>query len=205
MAGVSPIVTDGFKFTPSLIVTRGFGAAAAVVPVVVVASSLPFRIEPVQFMTPFVDMPMRTVAPQFWQPWITKLITGINRILARLDSFVSTTYTPTLTNTTNLDASTPLVAHYMRIGNEVAVIGQLTIDPTAAGATATEMGISLPVTSDFTSAANDITGFAYSTDSAIAEYGSISGDTTNNRAKLSFKAASSASHNLAYQFTYTVK
>ncbi len=202
MAGINPIVTDGFLFTPSLIVTRGYGSAVAIV---VIPTALPNRIEPVHFETPFIDLPGRTVASQFWQVWITRLIASVNRILAKTDVLVSSTYTPTSTSVTNVDAATPLLAHYSRVVNEVTVKGQIQVDPTAASGTATEVDISLPVSSNLTSATDDIVGYCISTDSAIVELGYVSGDITNDRAKLQFNAASTVNHTLYYEFTYTVK
>lgn len=65
------------------------------------------------------------------------------------------TYSPTLSNTTNITSSTPQVTHYFKIGNQVFVSGLLTFTLTnnAIGA----LGISLPISSNFTSS-TDCTG-----------------------------------------------
>jgi hypothetical protein len=61
------------------------------------------------------------------------------------------TYTPTLTNTTNVSSSTPYVAQYSRIGKTVNVSGKVDITCTANSAV-TELRLSLPpgLTTTFT-------------------------------------------------------
>lgn len=62
-------------------------------------------------------------------------------------SFItSSTYTPTLTNTTNITASTAHVTGYRRVINSVDVWGEVEIDP-VAGALLTELTLSLPIAS----------------------------------------------------------
>lgn len=60
-------------------------------------------------------------------------------------------YTPSLTNTTNVAASVAHPTRWTRIGNLVHVSGQVEIDPTEASGTFTQLDISLPVASNFTS------------------------------------------------------
>jgi hypothetical protein len=68
---------------------------------------------------------------------------------ARLHTTVdSGTYTPTISGTVNLDANTPRVCQWMRIGNVVSVSGGINLDPTSNGIE-TQWQISLPVASDF--------------------------------------------------------
>jgi hypothetical protein len=69
----------------------------------------------------------------------------------------SSTWTPTLTNTTNLDASTAYQGQYIRFGNTVTCSGKVDVDPTAAAATV--LGISLPIVSNF-GATEDCAGTA---------------------------------------------
>lgn len=110
------------------------------------------------------------------------------------------TYTPTLTNTTNLDASTARQCTYSRVGNTVTVAGQLDLDPTAAGAVL--LGISLPVASNF-STAYQLGGTA----SAVAIAGQTAGieaDATNDRASLRFIAVDTTNQTMAFTFTYEV-
>jgi hypothetical protein len=112
-------------------------------------------------------------------------------------------YSPTLTNTTNLSASSCSGLVYYRIGNIVHVEGQTTVTPTAASNTATELGISLAVASNL-AASTDLVGFCISTDSTIVEYGFINGDSSNDRAKVQFKAGSTNLHGLYVSFSYVV-
>ncbi len=109
------------------------------------------------------------------------------------------TYTPTLTNVTNLDASTAYQAQYIRVGGTVTVSGKVDADPTAAAAT--ELGISLPVASNF-GANEDCSGVAHQ--QAAQEGGAISADTANDRASLQFVATGTANRTLYFTFTYQV-
>mgnify|MGYP003343263409 FL=1 len=65
------------------------------------------------------------------------------------------TYFPVLTNVTNVDASSVYTCQYVRIGNIVTVSGKVGIDCTAAAATATELGMDLPIASNFTTEEQD--------------------------------------------------
>lgn len=56
-------------------------------------------------------------------------------------------WTPTLTNTTNIDTTTPHECQYLRINDEVIVSGVVEIDATALGAVVMKM--SLPIASAF--------------------------------------------------------
>ena len=62
------------------------------------------------------------------------------------------TWTPTLTNTLNVGASTSYQCNYMRVGNTVTVSGRVDIDATATGSVILEM--SLPIASNFTAFEN---------------------------------------------------
>jgi hypothetical protein len=116
----------------------------------------------------------------------------------------SGTYTPTLTNTTNVAASTPHVCQYMRVGDVVTVSGRITIDPTAS-ATASEMGISLPIASDITATTNLGGTGAISTTTSEVSSGGMSGDATNNRALFRFLSGGTASREYFFSFTYLVR
>jgi hypothetical protein len=115
----------------------------------------------------------------------------------------SGTYTPTLTNTTNIAASTAYASQYMRVGNVVTVSGRLNIDPTTSGA-ASELGISLPIASDITATTQCAgTGSNYTTTTEVST-GGILGDTTNNRATFRFVAGGTAARDYGFTFTYLV-
>jgi hypothetical protein len=116
----------------------------------------------------------------------------------------SGTYTPTLTNTTNVASSTASAAQYMRVGNVVTVSGSVIIDPTTA-ATNTTLNVSLPIASSLTSGRQ--LGGAGSSNSA-AKYGdnvlAIYADTTNDRAEFRFNPTGAASETYVFSFTYQV-
>jgi hypothetical protein len=115
----------------------------------------------------------------------------------------SGTYTPTLTNTTNIAASTAHVCQYMRVGNVVTVSGRLTIDPTAT-ATASELGISLPIASAFAEIRQcGGTGAIFSTTNEVSS-GGIAADVTNDRAQFRFASGGTASREYSFTFTYLV-
>jgi hypothetical protein len=115
-------------------------------------------------------------------------------------TLVGSTYTPTLTNVTNLTASTAYQCQYMRVGSTVTVSGRVDIDPTAAGAT--ELGITLPVASNF-GAIEDCAGVAAA--SGIAgQAAAIAADTANDRAKLVYVAVDLTNQPMYFTFTYQV-
>lgn len=109
------------------------------------------------------------------------------------------TYTPTLTNVTNISASTAYVCQYMRVGSVVTVSGRVDIDATSPGAI--ELGMSLPVASNF-SAVEQCAGVG-STTVANEDALNISADTTNDRA--AFKCAKNDTTNHAHYFTFTYR
>lgn len=109
-------------------------------------------------------------------------------------------YTPTLTNVTNVAASTAYECQYMRVGNTVTVGGKVDVDPTAAGAT--QLGISLPVASNF-GAVEDCGGAAFAP--AIAGQGAaIIADAANNRAEMNWIAVDITNQPMFFSFTYQV-
>lgn len=109
-------------------------------------------------------------------------------------------YTPTVTGVANTDAATAFSCQYYSTGNVVTVSGKVNVDATA-GATLTQVGISLPVASDLVNQ-QDCAGTAAAP--AAAAYGAIDADTTNNRAKLNFISAGTANTTIMFQFTYVV-
>jgi hypothetical protein len=113
----------------------------------------------------------------------------------------SGTYTPTLTAVTNVAASGAFVCGYYRVGNAVTVYGKFDVDPTAAAPTFTEIGVSLPVASNF-SAFEQCGG----TGSSIQanQSGGFYGDTTNDRASYFFFASSTANATHYFSFSYQV-
>lgn len=117
----------------------------------------------------------------------------------------SGTYTPTLTNVSNLDASTAVACQYMRVGNTVTVSGYVSVDPTTATGTLTRLGISLPVASNLGSVANCCgTAANISATASNSCYGCVYGDTTNDRAVLDFNAPINTVFTVQFHFTYQV-
>lgn len=110
----------------------------------------------------------------------------------------SGTYTPTSFNTTNIAASTPQSAQYLRVGNTVTVSGQIDIDPTLVGFAI--LGLSLPIASNLTSAVQ-LSGVFNCPDAAG---GGVYGDAANDRATFQFTATSASNLTYYYTFTYRV-
>ncbi len=95
----------------------------------------------------------------------------------------SGTYTPTLTNGTNVTSSTANNCTYMRVGSVVTVYGTLSITQTL-GNQPIELGISLPVASNF-AAATDLNGSGLMTDGTVGDFTfTIIADAANDRASL---------------------
>lgn len=113
----------------------------------------------------------------------------------------SGTYTPSLSNTTNVTSSTPIVCHYTRVGNQVTVTGSAGVVTTLA--VATVLSISLPVASNF-GATTDAAGIGQAT-SAIATNAYVQANATSDLAELTFIGLSvGGSGTLYFSFTYTV-
>lgn len=111
------------------------------------------------------------------------------------------TYTPTLTNSTNVAASTVSVCQWMRIGNVVAVSGEVTIDPTSAN-TASDLRLSLPVSSNL-STTGDLGGTANSHN--VFGYSSrILASPTDNLARFIF-VSDGAAANAGFSFSFMYK
>ena len=111
-------------------------------------------------------------------------------------------YTPTLTNVANLDASTAYSCQYLRVGNTVTVSCKVDVDPTLA-ATSTQLGISLPVASNLSSA-EQCAGAAFA--SGIASQGAaVLGDATNDRCQMQWVAGDVTNQPMFLTFSYKVQ
>lgn len=129
---------------------------------------------------------------------VTKLVVGGGASLSKLDFG---TYTPTLTNVANLDASTAYSCQWMLVGNTVTVSGRVDVDPTIA-ATTTQLGISLPVASNFANS-NECGGTAFA--NAVAAQGAaIMADATNDRAQMEWKSGDITNQGMWFTFTYRI-
>lgn len=113
----------------------------------------------------------------------------------------SGTYTPTLTNGTNVAASTSAVCQYLRVGNVVTVSGVVAITLTASGV-ASRMTFSLPIPSTFAAATNG-GGNLFSVSSVLSShFGGFSGVGTTMQ--LDFAGGTTSSQQCAFHFTYLV-
>ena len=118
----------------------------------------------------------------------------------------SGTWTPTLTNTTNVSSSTSDYCMYTRVGKIVSGHMRIQIDPTADN-TGTTLGISLPVASAFT-AATDAVGLGTddSFDGTVANNSlRLSADSTNDRFTYTFTSRDIATATHFISFSYEIK
>lgn len=118
----------------------------------------------------------------------------------------SGTYTPTLYNVANVSASTVYTCQWMRVGNVVTVSGRVNVTPTLV-VTMTELGISLPIPSNFTSndqneCAGTGAGFDHPINNNIKA--AIVSDVANARAHFKFLSGSANEHHFWFSFTYVV-
>lgn len=109
------------------------------------------------------------------------------------------TYTPTLTNITNVDANTAYECQYSYVQGSVVVSGRVDIDPTAAAAT--QIDISLPLASGFTTA-QQLSGTAVCRDAFQA--GVVFANATNDRARLEFIASDTSNREWRFIFQYQI-
>ena len=111
--------------------------------------------------------------------------------------YVESTFTPTLTNTTNIAASTAYTTHYNQIGNKIEFWGDASVDATAA-LTITEMGMSLPVTSALANT-YDLSGVATFEDGTSVQ---IKADVTNGRAVWRWTPLTATNNRYSFRITY---
>lgn len=111
------------------------------------------------------------------------------------------TWTPTLTNLANIDASTANICHYMRVGTMVTCWGAVLIDPTAAANTLTRIALTLPIASNL-AAATDLSGTI--TAEGIQRAGVIQPDVLNDRAEVRFYSEVTANTTFRFTFGYTI-
>jgi len=112
-------------------------------------------------------------------------------------ALTESSYTPTLTNTTNIAASTAYTTYYIRNGNTIHVWGTVDIDATAA-ASVCEMGFSLPVSTTLAQI-YDVGGTAAYEDNTAVQ---IKGDVANSRAVWRFTPQTASNNKYSFHFTY---
>lgn len=116
---------------------------------------------------------------------------------------LSFVYMPTITNVTNVAGSTAYSSIFFRSGGFVTVAGKVDIDPTAISID-TEIGISLPVASDF-QVEEDCAGSAitYALSGVAAV---VYADIVNNRARLRYlNALDIVNRSWFFHFSYRVR
>jgi len=119
--------------------------------------------------------------------------------VAQLDfPIVQSTYSVTLTNTTNIASSSTNTTYYERRGSVVHVWGTFTAAATT-GSTVCEMGFSLPVTSGFTNVF-DLGGSGSSDTSPVK----IIADVTNDRATFRWTPPNTTSTDYSFHLTYWI-
>lgn len=127
---------------------------------------------------------------------VTKFLDGTGAW--SVPAFSSGVYTPTLTNTTNISASTAFQCQWLKVGSVVHVSGKVTFTITA-GASATLLGISLPVASGF-AATGDAAGAAFSD---VTQTGAaLVADVVNSRVSLKQFSNGTGSQTFWFTFTY---
>jgi hypothetical protein len=108
-------------------------------------------------------------------------------------------YTPTLTNQLNASSSSASAAQWMRVGNTVTVSGEIDIATVAGDGNQAQIGLSLPVASNFTAAAQ-----CGGTVASDLEAGRCRADVVNKRALLSFASRATRVRGFSFSFTYQV-
>jgi len=125
----------------------------------------------------------------------------ISGLVAALALLTSGTYTPTLFNGANVAASTAYPCQWARVGATVTVSGHVDVDPTTT-ATDTQLGISLPIASNFANV-GECAGCAWAP-TLTSEGGAILADVANDRAILEWKAVDVTNAARYFSFAYRV-
>jgi hypothetical protein len=135
----------------------------------------------------------------FW--WVAHSATSVDN-LNNVAQVSSGTYTPVLTAVANVSASTAYVCQYSRVGSMVFVSGRADIDPTLIPV-ATQLGVSLPVASNFSSV-NQCGGTGVSTEIS-GQASAIYADSANDRAQLEFTAIDPVNRAMYFTFSYLIQ
>jgi hypothetical protein len=119
-------------------------------------------------------------------------------------SVSSGTYTPTITNGSNVTANTPRVCQYTRVGNIVTVSGRVDLTVTSAS-TNTDINISLPIPSNI-GTIYELNGVAQGSSSTggIVNDATLIGSPGPDEALLSFISGSGTTPVIHFTFTYQV-
>jgi hypothetical protein len=135
------------------------------------------------------------------QTWIESVNVTTEMLQSLSDSVGTQTYTPTLTNGVNVDATGSHEFHYIKIGDIVYVSGAIDIDCNLV-ATTTRVGVDLPIASDFTDI-YQLNGVGNSF--AVAGLsGALFADTANDRATFEFVSTDNTSRQYNLMFSYKI-
>lgn len=113
----------------------------------------------------------------------------------------SGTYSPTVNNVSNLASLSAAGFKWVRVGNVVSVVGQITATPSGSGITVT-CRITLPIASTLAAVSN-LTGVTTGT-STTAGSGWVLADTVNNQAQINWRSTSSGAEVAYVSFSYEV-
>jgi hypothetical protein len=124
---------------------------------------------------------------------------------ASFQYIASGTYTPTLTSTTNIASTTARPCQWMRVGNVVNVACVITITVTSASAVS-NLGVSLPIASNFTTAYQAAGAGNSYTGSASWDGSRLISDATNDRISMQWvsNGAGTGPYDHSVTFTYEV-
>ena len=111
----------------------------------------------------------------------------------------SGTYTPTLTASVNVSASTSAVCQYIRVGSVVSVSGVVLVTPTSGVGALTTLGISLPIASNLATV-TQCGGSGAHNSSPVGIYG----NTGSDRADADWFSSTAGSVELRFHFQYLV-
>ena len=127
-------------------------------------------------------------------------VAGNPTLALSIGALLTGTWTPTLTNVTNLTASTAYLSTYLRAGSFAVGFGKADVDPTAAGLC--QLGLSLPVASNFV---NDFECAGVAFASGIAGQGAaVIADAANNRAEMNWIAVDTTNQPMFFIFGYRI-
>ena len=115
----------------------------------------------------------------------------------------SGTYTPTLTNVTNVAASTAYKCQYMRVGNVVTVSGAVSIRPTSSSGD-TQLTMSIPVGGSTISGTRWAGGTFSLFTAALTEPGVICGRSGILGVIFRFQSNSTSDREYNFSFTYSI-
>lgn len=131
-----------------------------------------------------------------------KLISFTGSGTAATVDYVATTFTPTLTNTTNVASSSNQRAAYIRLGTTVVGGISVSVTPTAGSAN-TVIDATIPVTSAFTNGADLIGVGAAFIGTAFVGVRLVA-ETTGDQMRINFTSNGTGAHSLQCLFCYNI-